>query len=178
MQPVTGDCVVADLSAVRVLIADDNPHMADLLRPIMGAAGFRNLRVVHSASEANALLQREPIDLLLTDLLMPPVDGVELTRWIRWRDDSPNPYLPVVVVTAHSARATVLKARDAGASVIVAKPIAIARLFKALNDVILRPRPFVRTPDYRGPDRRRLQRAFAGPDRRQVDVSPRARRAG
>lgn len=168
---------MSDLSAVRTLIADDNPHMADLLRPILGAAGFRNLQVVHAAEDAYALLKRTPVDLLLTDLFMPPADGVELTRWIRWRQDSPNPYLPILVVTAHSARATVLKARDAGASAIVAKPIAIGTLFKALNEVILRPRPFVRTPDYRGPDRRRLQRAYTGLDGRTTDVSPLVRRA-
>ena len=86
---------------------------------------------------------RKP-DFVLTDLSMKPVDGIEFTRRVRLGRDSPNPYLPIIMVTGHTERPRVEAARDAGVTEFLAKPITTQNLLVRLVEIVERPRPFVR----------------------------------
>jgi DNA-binding response OmpR family regulator len=99
-----------------------------------------------------------------------PLDGVEFTRMVRNAPDSRNPYLPIIMMTGHSERYRVMDARDAGVTEFVAKPLTAKAVLERIHAVIYRPRPFVRTAEYFGPDRRRKDDpGFAGPWRRSTD---------
>ena len=100
-------------------------------------------------------LREQKPDFVLTDLSMKPVDGIEFTRKVRLGRDSPNPYLPIIMVTGHTERARVEAARDAGVTEFLAKPITTQSLLTRLIEVVERPRPFIRCESYFGPDRRR-----------------------
>jgi len=101
---------------------------------------------------------------------MSPVDGVEFTRLVSNAGDSPNPFLPIIMLTGHAERARVEEARDSGVTEFVVKPVTARSVLDRLNAVIMRPRPFVRTADYFGPDRRRRQDpTYVGPWRRNDD---------
>ena len=101
---------------------------------------------------------------------MSPIDGVEFTRLVRNATDSPNPFLPIIMLTGHAERVRVMECRDAGVTEFVVKPVTARAVLDRLNNVIFKPRAFVRTSEYFGPDRRRRQDpAFEGPWRREGD---------
>jgi len=100
-----------------------------------------------------------------------PLDGVEFTRLVRNSPDSTNPYLPIIMMTGHSEKSRVVEARDAGVTEFVVKPITAKAILERMNAVIYKPRPFVKTDGYFGPDRRRsASKIFKGPYRRSTDA--------
>ncbi|HTW36123.1 MAG TPA: response regulator [Rhizomicrobium sp.] len=161
-----------NLDHLKALVVEDNAHMRVLLRSLLQALGIGTVyESVDGASGFSELRDRKP-DFVLTDLSMKPVDGIEFTRRVRLGRDSPNPYLPIIMVTGHTERARVEAARDAGVTEFLAKPITTQNLLMRLIEVVERPRPFIRCAGYFGPDRRRHKvEDYAGPWRRRDDVS-------
>jgi DNA-binding response OmpR family regulator len=89
---------------------------------------------------------------------------------MRWNNDSPNPYIPLLMLTAHTEASRVAAARDAGVSGFIRKPVSARTLFERISTVLTDPRMFVRTEDFMGPDRRRGEAAnYQGPHRRASD---------
>jgi CheY-like chemotaxis protein len=158
------------LSALRVLLVDDNQHMRSIVAAVLAGVGVQQVRECWDGAEALDALRGWPADVAIVDFQMQPIDGVEFTRLVRNAGDSPNPFLPIIMLTGHAARQRVEEARDAGVTEFVVKPVTARAVLDRLNAVILRPRPFVRTMDYFGPDRRRRQDPdYAGPWRRTGD---------
>jgi len=158
------------LDAVRVLVVDDNQHMRAIVSVMLNSFGIKMVREAKDGADAIETLRRWPADLAICDFLMEPVDGVAFTHQVRNAPDSPNPYLPVVMLTGHSELARVTEARDAGVTEFVVKPLTAKALVDRINTVIFKPRPFIRSKDYFGPDRRRRDDPFfAGPFRREDD---------
>ncbi len=156
--------------ALRLLIVDDNRHMRAIVLELAQALGVRDARQAEHGGEALAMLRRAQADLAVVDLNMAPVDGVAFTQAIRTAPDSPDPHLPIVMMTGHAERARVEAARDAGVNEFVLKPLTAAALLGRMEAAIQRPRPFVRAPGYFGPDRRRrADPSYDGPPRRAED---------
>ena len=160
------------LSAMRVLLVDDNQHMRSIVSAVLAGVGVEHIRECWDGAEALAALRQWPADVAIVDFQMLPVDGVEFTRLVRNAADSPNPFLPIIMLTGYAERARVFEARDAGVTEFVVKPVTARAVLDRLNAVIFHPRVFVRTDDYFGPCRRRKQEAaYAGPWRRQDDAN-------
>jgi DNA-binding response OmpR family regulator len=83
------------------------------------------------------------------------MDGLTFTKKVRTDPNSPNPYVPIIMLTGHTETARVMEARDAGINMFLAKPISVKALSERLALMIDNPARFVRTPTYFGPDRRR-----------------------
>jgi two-component system chemotaxis response regulator CheY len=89
-------------------------------------------------------------------------------------------FVPIIMLSGHSERRCVMEARDAGVTEFLTKPVAAKSLYERILSVVLAPRPFIRTKDYFGPDRRRTVNAkYAGPERRKgsedaeiIEVAP------
>lgn len=161
---------MSSLESLNVLLVDDNQHMRAIASAILQSAGVRNIREVDDGAAALDMVRDHPIDLAIVDFNMFPLDGVEFTRLIRNSPESTNPYLPIIMMTGHSEKSRVVEARDAGVTEFVVKPITAKAVFDRIQSVILRPRPFVRTHDYFGPDRRRTTSPnYRGPFRRSTD---------
>ena len=101
---------------------------------------------------------------------MKPMDGLEFTRRVRNDEHSPNPFVPIIMITGHTEKHRVEAARDAGVTEFLAKPITAHNLFARIAEIVERPRAFVRCDNYFGPDRRRhtarrLCRPLAPPGR-------------
>jgi CheY-like chemotaxis protein len=166
------------LESLRVLLVDDNQHMRAIVLTVLLGVGVTQVRETRDGAEALATLRDWPADLAIVDFQMFPLDGVEFTRMVRNAPDSRNPYLPIIMMTGHSERSRVYEARDAGVTEFVAKPVTAKALLERIHAVIYRPRAFVRTADYFGPDRRRRDDPnFTGPWRRSTDAAA-ARPAG
>ncbi len=113
---------------------------------------------------------------------MQPLTGIELTKRIRTSPDSTNVFVPIIMITAFREREHVFKARDAGVTEYVVKPVSPKSLFSRIDAVIERPRQFVRVGEFFGPDRRRQNKGYSGDERRGQDKpdekSPSADTAG
>ena len=155
------------LGKMTVVVAEDNEHVMGLIRLTLHAFGVRDMINGEDGTEAFRLLKSKNVDLVLTDFEMHPLGGLELLDLIRQSSDSPNPQLPVIVITGHTAMEQITLARDHGATEILAKPFTPAGLRQRLIMAIDNPRPFVSLATYFGPDRRRrLDLDYAGVERR------------
>ena len=155
---------------LKILIADDNRYTRLLLAEILGAVGVRRIYEVADGAEGLKRMADHPVDVVITDLSMEPMDGIDFVRLLRTSPDSPNQFAPVIMVTGHSTLARVREARDAGVSEFLAKPFNARAVIQRLHWAIERPRPFVQRDDFTGPDRRRrVDPGFRGPGRRPTD---------
>jgi len=163
--------MAAGLESLKALVVEDNTHMRSLLRALLNALGIKDIcEAIHGHAAMEALRERK-IDLVLTDLAMSPMDGLELTRHVRNDENSPNPFVPIIMITGHTERYRVEAARDAGVTEFLAKPITAHNLFARITEILERPRAFVRCDGYFGPDRRRHDiDSYGGPWRRADDL--------
>jgi CheY-like chemotaxis protein len=156
---------------LRVLIVEDNQHMRSLLRTLLNSVGIREIQEAGNGAAALDMLREKSCDLVLSDLAMKPMDGIEFTREIRQSPRSANPFMPIIMITGHTEKCRVEAARDAGVTEFLAKPITPQSLFSRLAQIVEHPRPFVRCGTYFGPDRRRkMLDHYAGPWRRHDDL--------
>ncbi|MBY0432106.1 MAG: response regulator [Rhodospirillales bacterium] len=159
------------LDRLNILVVDDNDHMRSLIRLILQSFCCNQIREASDGADALREMQAVVPDILVTNWNMAPLDGVELTRHIRNSPDSPNPFMPIIMVTAYAELYRVFAARDAGVTEFLVKPLSAKALYSRVQAVILRPRPFVRTKQFFGPDRRRHgEKPFIGKDRRGKDA--------
>ena len=155
---------------LKILIVEDNQHMRTLLRGLLNSVGIREIVEANNGASALDALREKKCDLILSDLSMAPMNGLEFSRKVRTGDHSPNPFVPIIMITGHTERARVEAARDAGVTEFLAKPITAHSLFSRIAEIVERPRAFVRCEAYFGPDRRRKTLdSYAGPWRRHDD---------
>ena len=157
---------------LRVLIIEDKDHMRTLLRRLLNHIGVRIMYEAPDGAAALEMLRTLECDLILSDLSMEPMDGLEFTRKVRALDLRLNPTVPIIMISGHTERPRVEAARDAGVSEFLVKPVTMQNLTARVVQVLERPRSFVHTPTYFGPDRRRKSRDdYNGPRRRQDDMA-------
>lgn len=164
------------LEVLKVLVVDDNHHMRVLLSEVLRAVGLQNIYEAGDGAEALQQMRAHPIDIVMTDLAMEPLDGIDFVRLLRNSPDSPNQMAPVIMITGHSTMRRISEARDVGVNEFLAKPLTARGVLDRLQKIIDHPRPYVRTDDYFGPDRRRkVDPNYDGPRRRAADgPTPRA----
>jgi CheY-like chemotaxis protein len=157
---------------LRVLIVDDNVHMRKMLSAIVRAFGVIAIHEAANGTQGWEKLRAIQADLVFVDWMMPEMSGLELVKLVRTSPDSPNPFLPVIMVTGHTQLEHVHQARDAGITEFMAKPISAKGVLARLTAVIEHPRSFVRTNGYFGPCRRRRRtEEYHGPERRTSSPS-------
>jgi CheY-like chemotaxis protein len=161
------------VSDIQVLVVDDNRQMRYLVRCLLRAAGILRVAEAETALEAFDLMNQFPIDLMMVDWRMAPVDGIEFTKMVRRSESSPNPCVPILMMTAHTELSRVAAARDAGVTGFLKKPISTRTMLEKISAALLDDRVFVRTEGYYGPDRRRGKKpGYEGPFRRFDDSNP------
>lgn len=157
---------------LKILLVDDNHYMRVLLAEILRAIGVTRIYEANDGAEGLQMMRDNPVDIVMTDLSMQPLDGIDFVRLLRNSPDSPNPTVPVIMITGHSTFARVNEARDAGVTEFLAKPLTARGVIERLHEVIEHPRPFVRSGDYFGPERRRRRDpTYKGPLRRATDAA-------
>ncbi len=157
-----------NLEHLKVLIVDDNRHMRALVRSILYALGMRHVEDASDGSEAFKKLQNFAADIVICDWNMEPLNGLDFIRLIRTSADTPNPYLPVIMLTGYTDANHVFEARDCGVHEFLAKPVSAEQLYARIKAVIERERVFVKAGSYFGPDkRRRDDPKYTGIERRK-----------
>ncbi|MFU8819564.1 MAG: response regulator [Desulfurivibrio sp.] len=121
---------------MRIAIVDDSSTARMFIRRCLEIAGFREAEIIEAANGRDALeqIRQNPVDLLLTDLTMPVMDGLTLLKWIKG-----NPKLvelPVLVVTSAGNPARERELLDLGALGVVNKPVSPAGLNQVLQSLL------------------------------------------
>lgn len=122
------------MAAERILCVDDEPEMVELLRLVLGRQGYEVVGA-YSGREALEKLEREPVDLILLDLMMPEMDGWEVVRRLRANEATAS--IPVIVVTAKSQQVDrVLGLRIVKVDDYITKPFTSRELLEAVRRVL------------------------------------------
>ncbi|NJO11622.1 MAG: response regulator, partial [Leptolyngbyaceae cyanobacterium SL_1_1] len=122
----------ADSRANRILVVDDLPDNLELVEAILEGSGYEIL-CVESGEAALAAIHDNPPDLVLLDVMMPRMDGYEVTR--RIREDKNLPYIPILLTTAHN-QPSVVKGLDVGADDFIRKPVEIDELMARVRSLL------------------------------------------
>ena len=115
----------------QILVVDDNPSMTKTLADILTTKGFV-VHAVYSGAEALKILQDQPVDILLTDVRMPDMNGVELYRETR----ETHPHLITVLMTAYAADDIIQQGLEEGIKTVLTKPLDIDFLLTILSAAI------------------------------------------
>lgn len=157
-----------DLGAISVLVVDDNRFMRTVINNTLQGLGVRSLQQADGVDQALEVLSVSPIDLVISDWDMGEKSGIELIR--RIRANKVTRLTPIIMLTANTTRTNIITARDAGATEFLSKPVSAQSLYSRIAEVIERPRQYVKTKKYFGPDRRRRRNPnYKGPMRRKDD---------
>lgn len=161
---------------ITVLVVESTRAMFDLTRSVLQAFGVNQVYSAYGADEGFETFCRVNPDLVIIDWLEDPANGLELTRRIRTDPKSPNPFMPIIMMTGYSQKKRVLQARDSGITEFIVKPFTAKALYQKIEQLVERPRHFVSSENYFGPDRRRKRDGeYKGTDRRsdqQPEVKP------
>jgi two-component system cell cycle response regulator DivK len=111
----------------RILIVEDHPLNMKLLRDLLEAHGYETLETGDGLEALNLARQSRP-DLILMDLQLPDVSGLEVTRWLRREPGTQT--TPIIAVTAFALREDEKKALDSGCNAYIAKPISISQVLE------------------------------------------------
>ena len=157
---------------LKIMLVDDNHHMRVLLTEILRAIGVKHVFEASDGAEALQIMRTHQVDVVMTDLAMQPLDGIDFVRLLRNSPDSPNQMAPVIMITGHSTSRRVSEARDAGVNEFLAKPVTARGVIERIGEIVEHPRPYIRSGDYFGPDRRRrVDPHFPGPWQRSTDTA-------
>lgn len=157
---------------LKMLVVDDNQHMRKLVSTIMQAFGTLQISEAPNGERALEILRDFNPDVIILDWQMDGMTGIDFAKTLRTSKTTPNPFVPIIMLTGHTHIDHVRAARDAGINEFLAKPVSAKGIMTRLVSVIEHPRPFVRTNSYFGPcRRRRASDTYNGPERRAGVVS-------
>jgi two-component system, sensor histidine kinase and response regulator len=121
-------------AALRVLVAEDNAVNRLLARKLLEKHG-NSVTVVENGRQAIEAIARERPDLVLMDVQMPVMDGLEAIRIVRVSEQSSGLRLPIIALTAHAMKGDRERCLDAGADEYLTKPIRAAEMFAAIDRI-------------------------------------------
>jgi|SRR3974390_36074 len=152
---------------LKILIIDDNAHMRKMMSVILQAFGVTAIFEACDGPGGWMKFRSCNPDMIFLDWMMPGMNGLEFTRLVRNAKDSHNPFIPIIMVTGYTQIEHVQRARDAGVTEFLAKPISAKSVLMRMTVATENPRSFVRTQNYFGPcRRRRSSEVYQGQERR------------
>lgn len=158
----------------RVLIVDANPYQAKLLGELCKSLGSRQVMVAHRSDQAMMIVGEFKPDIIFTEYAAPNLDGIEFTKALR-RSPMESRKAPVIMVTAEATPNSIGGARNSGVHEFLRKPYTAGDLFRRVENVALKPRPWIEAEMYVGPDRRRFNSEdYGGSKKRRADAAARA----
>lgn len=122
--------IKAEFMAKTVLIVEDNELNMKLFHDLLEAHGYNTLQT-KDGMEALKIARREKPDLILMDIQLPEVSGLEVTKWIKEDDELRS--IPIIAVTAFAMKGDEEKIREGGCEDYIAKPISVATFLQTVQ---------------------------------------------
>ena len=152
-----------------VLIADSSSYLSTIVHRMLRGFGASKVMEVRTSVELLQTLTNQKIDVLFAT----PASAARRPHgdaMIRRKTDNENRTIPILLMSSDTRETSIKQARDAGANMVIAKPISPASLYDRLAWVALTPRQFVDAPTFFGPDRRfKIEGYPGGVGRRKSD---------
>lgn len=159
-----------NLKPITVALVEDMAPMRLITRGLLEHMGVGRIFTAESGQGGLEIVRKNNPDIVITDWMMNPMDGLELTKAIRSDITMPNRFVPIIMVTGFNAMHRVSTARDSGVTEFLIKPFTAQELARRIAYVINKPRDFIETRAYFGPDRRRQNALhFNGQRKRKAD---------
>jgi len=124
---------MAGKTSRKVLIVEDNALNMRLFSDLLEATGYETLQCVDGAKAVGLALEEHP-DLIIMDIQLPDVSGLDITRWLK--DDERTADIPVLAVTAFAMRTDELLVREAGCEGYLSKPIQVRSFLQTVDELI------------------------------------------
>ena len=124
---------MAETTPRKVLIVEDNALNMRLFSDLLEASGYATLQCVDGAKAVGIALEETP-DLIIMDIQLPEVSGLDITRWLK--DDERTSEIPVLAVTAFAMRTDEELVREAGCEGYLSKPIQVRSFLKTVDDLM------------------------------------------
>jgi CheY-like chemotaxis protein len=160
------------LSGVTTLIVDNDHYGVRILTQMLRGLGLDAPKVVGTAAEAQAILTNYCYDLCICEAELSDMPGADLVRWIR-KQKPPIRFMPILILTGYSFMRNITSVRDAGAHIVVKKPLSPQVLYDHIAWAANPTRPFIDCDRYVGPDRRfKFLEPSEGANRRNTDTPP------
>lgn len=125
--------IEVDLAALSYLIVEDNKFMRHLLRGLVQAVGGRDIDLATNGREALEKMKVVMPDVVICDLEMAPISGLQLTKMIRERADEAE--CAIIMITGHAELKVVKRAKQLGVSDFLAKPVSAGRMYDRMMSV-------------------------------------------
>ena len=161
-----------NLERFNILLVEDNSYIRGTLTDLLHHLGVGRVTTATNGTDAIEQLKKLQllsgsraaigIDIIISDMIMSPMNGLLLLRWVRSAKESPNRFIPFVMISGAADHDYVRSVRDLGVTEFLAKPFSVESISKRLLGVIDYPRQIVMTQNCFGPERRR--KSGAGPD--------------
>ncbi len=144
------------VKSTRVLVVDDDYYMRKVIRSLLLANGIKNIHEApNGVTGLEAILTYNP-DVVVLDWEMPDINGAEFMRIVRSPLTFPLPAVPVIMLTGHVERETVIEAVRLGVNEFLCKPVSAKALYERIVAVRIKPREMVRIGEYYGPAPRKV----------------------
>ncbi|MGD9638070.1 MAG: response regulator [Alphaproteobacteria bacterium] len=153
---------------LKILVASDSKHFISMVRVALTAEGIENITDAEDSKKALNELALHLPDIMIISWNFRPLSGVDFCRSIRSNPQNPARYLPIIMANEFSCKEQVKTAVDAGINELVVIPFSTKNILTKIHHVLEKPRTFIETPDYFGPDRRRRDDpSYKGIERRK-----------
>ena len=157
-----------DFKNLCVLIVDDDQTMKLILSNVFKTLKVKSCLVAADGEKALEMFKSYKPDVVVTDLNMQNIDGIELTRAIRDINKKWKMITPVMLLSGYADKEFVQKALDAGVHEFMLKPFSVNDIATRVAYMMTKPRKSINIADYFGPDRRRrISKNYNGPERRK-----------
>ena len=133
-----------NLTDLKAMVVDDSRTARLMLAEMLREMGVSSIAKAEDGADAMQQLKEFAADIVICDLHMAPLDGIEFTRLLRTADDSPNPYLPVLMMTGDATQKQLANALNAGVHGFMSKPLQSDSLRRQIKLVFSRPLVFIR----------------------------------
>jgi CheY-like chemotaxis protein len=140
--------------SVTTLIVDRDRYTRSLIAQMLRGFGVGGIEAVDSGEAAMAYVKEHFVDLLIVEADLPDMRGSDFIRWIRRDNKEPLRFVPILVLSGYTQMRMISAVRDAGANIVVKKPVSAQTLFDRVGWIARTPRAYIETGDYVGPDRR------------------------
>jgi len=151
----------------KILIADDDAYITNIMKSILEVFMVGSVVVCRSNDSALNLLKKSRFDCVFVDNMMREENGLDLARQIRSSIADNIQETPIILYSAHTGLNTVIKARDVGVTEILAKPVSPEQIMQKMFSALFKPREFIVSEQFLGPDRRRrIRQSSTKEDRR------------
>lgn len=156
------------MSETSILIVEDEPDIAELIRFHVEREGFK-AQTVHSGRIALEVIQRSAPKLVVLDLMLPDVDGLEVCRRLKW--ETATRHIPILIVSAKGEEADIVTGIELGADDYVTKPFSPKELMARLKNILRRHQGEVAAHANNGNERKFSGGLVIDADRHQVKVN-------